>query len=445
MLVVGAGLAGLSAARALAAADRDVLVAEARDRVGGRALSAEIPGGEQVEMGGQWIGPGQNRAYALVRELGLRTFPTHTEGENLLEVGGRRTRYRGTIPKLSPLVLADIAQVRLRLALLARRVDPAHPWEAKAAAKLDAISLDAWLRRAAGSRTTRELTRIAGRTVWGAEPEDISMLHVLHYVAAAGSFDALLDTEGGAQQDRIVGGSQLLAIRIAEGLGDRVLTSSPVSRIERREDSVVALAGRHEIRARRAIVAIPPALQLSIDHDPPLPTERSRLCRRMTPGLLTKVNAIYEEPFWRAAGLSGETVTDAGPITLTFDNSPPSGRPGAIAGFAGGRDALEFARLEPGERREAVLSGLARLFGPDARDPVAYLERDWAAAQWSGGGPTSNFATGGWTSVGPSIREPVGPLHWAGTETATRWAGYFEGALQSGERAARELTRRGGL
>ena len=355
MLVVGAGLAGLAAARALAGADRDVLVAEARDRVGGRALSAEIPGGEQVEMGGQWVGPGQDRAYALVRELGLRTFPTYTEGENLLEVRGRRTRYRGTIPKLSPLVLADVAQVRLRLALLARRVDPARPWEAKAAAKLDAISLGAWLRRAARSQTTRELTRIAGRTVWGAEPEDISMLHVLHYVAAAGSFDALLDTEGGAQQDRIVGGSQLLAIRMADELGDRVLTSAPVSRIERRDDSVVALAGGHEIRARRAIVAIPPALQLRIDHGPPLPTERIHLCRRMTPGLLTKVNAIYEEPFWRAAGLSGETVTDAGPITLTFDNSPPIGQPGAIAGFAGGRDALEFARLAPGERRDAAL------------------------------------------------------------------------------------------
>jgi monoamine oxidase len=149
--------------------------------------------------------------------------------------------------------------------------------------------------------------------------------------------------------------------------------------------------------------------------------------------------ALYEEPFWREQGFSGEAVTDAGPVTLTFDSSPRDGSAGVLLGFVGGPEVGDLQGMGEGERREAVLACFSRLYGPRAGSPVDYAEREWSAEEWSGGGPTSNFGPGGWTTVGPALREPVGRVHWAGTETATVWSGYMEGALQSGERVASEV------
>jgi monoamine oxidase len=437
--VVGAGLAGLVAARDLAAAGLEPVVLEARERVGGRLLSVPIGEGEQVEIGGQWVGPTQDRVAALAAELGVETFPTHTEGSNLVELDGRLRRYSGTIPRLGPLVLADIAQARMRLDRAARRIDPDAPWASPDAALLDGLSLAAWLRRVVKTPTARKLIRIAGRTVWGAEPEELSLLHALFYVRSAGGFDMLLDTEGGAQQDRFVGGSQLLALGLADRLGERVVLASPVRRVEAPDGALSVVANGVEVAARRAILALPPPLCAAIEFDPPLPPSRARLAQRMPHGWLIKCTAIYYEPFWRAEELSGEAVSDAGPVTLAFDNSPPGGSPGALVGFVGGADARNFASRPASERRAAILTGFARLFGPRALRAEGYLELDWAAERWTGGGPVCNFATGGWTNCGRALREPCGPIHWAGAETATVWCGYMDGAVRSGERAAREV------
>jgi monoamine oxidase len=148
--------------------------------------------------------------------------------------------------------------------------------------------------------------------------------------------------------------------------------------------------------------------------------------------------ALYEEPFWRSDGLSGEAVTDAGPVTLTFDASPRDGSMGVLLGFVGGPEVGDLDGVGAEERRAAVLACFARLFGPRAEHPVDYAEQEWSAEEWSGGGPTSNFGPGGWTDCGHALRGPVGRVHWAGTETATIWSGYMEGALQAGERAAQE-------
>ena len=285
----------------------------------------------------------------------------------------------------------------------------------------------------------KRLMRIAGRTIWGAEPEELSLLHVAFYLRSAGSFELLTDVEGGAQQDRFVGGSQEIAIRAAADLGERVVLDAAVRRIEQSASGVVAETDLSRVRARRAIVAIPPALTAQIEFEPPLPPTRVQLARRMAPGWLIKVIGVYDQPFWRADGLSGEALNEQGPVTMTFDNSPPAATPGALVGFVGGRDAREFARLTKSERRRAVLAGFEALFGPRARAVEQYLELDWAAERWSGGGPVGNFATGGWSAVGPALRAPVGAVHWAGAETATRWCGYLDGAVSSGERAAREV------
>lgn len=439
VVVVGAGLAGLVAAREVERGGASVVVVEARDRVGGRLLNEPIGDDKIVEVGGEWVGPTQDRVAALIAELGLETFATHTAGSNLLELDGNLSRYSGTIPRLGPAVLADVALARWRIARMARRIDPAAPWAGPGADRLDAQTFATWLRHGMRTRTARQLMTVAGRTVWGAEPSEMSLLHVLFYVRSGHGFDMLMDVEGGAQQDRLVGGSHLLATRLAEQLGDRVALSAPVRRIEAAEDGLSVEADGVTARARRAIVALPPALRTRIAYEPALPPAQAQLGLRMAPGWLVKAMAIYPEPFWRDDGLSGEALSDTGPASLTFDNSPPDGAPGVLLGFLGGDDARRAAKLPPAERRQAVLAGFARLFGDTALRPERFIELDWARERWSGGGPTSNMAPGGWTAYGPSLREPVGPVHWAGTETATEWSGYMDGAVRSGERAAAEV------
>jgi monoamine oxidase len=438
VVVVGAGLAGLAAARELERAGASVAVLEARDRVGGRVLSEPIGDDEQVEVGGQWVGPTQDRVLELIDELGLETFPTHSEGANLLELDGRLRRYSGTIPRVGPAVLADIALARWRVDRMARRVDPGAPWETDGAQELDSQTFATWLRRGMRTRTARRLMTVAGRTVWGAEPSEMSLLHVLFYVRSGHGFDMLMDVEGGAQQDRLVGGTQLLATGLAERLAGPVELGAPVERVAERDGGLTLEAGAVRARARRAIVAIPPSLRSRIAFEPRLPPAHDQLAERIVPGWLTKCTAVYDEPFWRHEGLSGEALSDAGPATLTFDNSPPSGSPGVLVGFVGGADARRHSELGTSQRRQAVLDGFARLFGPRALAAERFIELDWARERWSAGGPTSNMPPGGWTSVGAALREPTGRVHWAGTETADEWSGYMDGALRSGERAARE-------
>ncbi len=440
VIVVGAGLAGLTAARDVTAGGATAIVLEARDRVGGRLLNESIGDGQIVEVGGQWIGPGQERVAALARELGLETFPTWTEGENVIEVGGELKRYRGAIPKLGPHVLADIAQAQLKLERLARRVPVEAPWTAPHARRLDSQTLWSWMRRNVYTAGGRMLLELMVEAVWAAEPADLSLLHVLFYINSAGGFDPLVDTEGGAQQDRFVGGSQLLAVRLAERLGDEVVRlGEPVRRIEHSAEGVTVRADEGAYTARRAIVAIPPTLAGRIAYDPPLPGRRDQLTQRMPQGTVIKTMAVYDRPFWREDGLSGGATSDVGPAKVVFDNSPPTGSPGVLLGFLEGERARRLGALPADRRRREVVEGLARVFGPRAARPERFIERSWADEEWTRGCYGCYFPPGGWTSYGEALRAPIGPLHWAGAETGTRWSGYMDGAVQSGERAAREV------
>ena len=431
VLVVGAGLAGLVAARDLVAADRSVVVLEARDRVGGRLVNQDIGDGKVVEAGGQWIGPGQDRLAALAADLGVETFPTHTAGENVIEFAGRLRRYRGTIPRINPAVLADFAQAQARLDAMARSVPTGAPWTARRAQRWDAQTFATWLRRNVATGAARELLRTVTEAVWAAEPEDVSLLHLLFYVNSAGGLSPLVDSEGGAQQDRFAGGSQRLALELAARLGDVIRLDTPVERIEWGGD--VRASG---VSARRAVVAVPPTMALRIAYDPPLPARRDQLLQRMPAGAVIKCHAVYDEPFWRADGLSGQGGSDVGPAKVVFDNSPPDGSPGVLLAFLEGAQARAFAGRPAAERRDAVVGELTRLFGPRAARPEAFYERDWTAEEWTRGCYGAFLPPGVWTSVGDAMRPPVGPLHWAGAELAERWSGYMDGAVRSGEAAA---------
>jgi monoamine oxidase len=443
LVVVGAGLAGLAAAREVVAAGASVVVLEARDRVGGRVLGHEIGGGEVVELGAQWIGPTQDRLAALADELGVDTFATYQDGDNVLEYSGSLRRYGGKSPPVNPLVLLDVERAQRKLDRLARRVPLDAPWEAPNAARLDGETVATWMRRNLVTRAGRTLLELGVEAVWAAQPEDMSLLHLLFYIHSAGGLQMLFGTEGGAQQDRFVGGSQLVPLRMAERLGpERVVLGTPARRIEHGRDGVTVHADGATARGRRAILALAPTLAGRIAYDPPLPGARDQLTQRMPLGTVAKCMAIYDEPFWREEGLSGQGVSDTAPVRLTYDNSPSGGSPGVLLGFVEGRRARELGRLSAAERRTAVVVCFARLFGPRASRPDAYVERLWAEEEWSRGCYGAHMPTGAWTSYGRALREPVGRLHWAGAEYATVWSGYMDGALRSGQQAAQEVLGR---
>jgi monoamine oxidase len=440
VVVVGAGLAGLAAARDLAAAGLAVIVLEARDRVGGRIVSADIGDGKVTDLGGAWVGPTQDRILALAAELGVATFPTYNTGANVLHFGGRRGDYSGTIPRISPLVLADIAQAQARLEALARKVPADAPWTAARARRWDGQTFETWIRRAAATSGARSLLTLAAEAVFACEPGDLSLLHVLFYSRAAGSFEKLIATSGGAQQDRLDGGSWLVASRLADRLGPDVLRlSRPVTRLQTDGDAVTAVTAAGAVTGRRVIVSVPPHLAGRIDYEPALPPGREQLTQRAPMGSVIKCQVVYDEPFWRAGGLTGQATGDGPGSRVVFDSSPADGSPGVLTAFVEGDQARTLGRVSAAARRDVVLESLARYFGPKAREPAQFLELDWQRERWTGGCYGTLFGPNVWTRYGYALREPAGLIHWAGTETSTAWCGYMDGAVRSGERAAAEV------
>lgn len=442
VVIVGAGFAGLAAARALDRLGHQVVVLEGRDRVGGRSSTATIAG-VPVDLGGTFVGPTQNAVLELAGELGCRTVPTYDRGKNLILWHGRVRSYRSTIPRLSMMELFDVSRIQWRFERLCRLIRVDEPWNSPNAQTLDERTLEEWLREAGANASTRNLMAIMSRVTWGAEPDEVSMLHAARYVKAAGGLDRMLDVRGGAQQDRFPGGTQQIALKMAEELGDRVVLDAPVGRIERRADGTVEVGCPDGVvHAQAVIVAIPPQHRTGIEFSPPLPKAYTELASHWPQGNLSKAYAAYETPFWRTNGCSGEALSDAGPVFITFDVSPEDSRsdgPGILLGFT---DARTFDLGSPEQRREQALSGFAALFGDAARQPIDYLDHCWGTEQFAPGGPTAAVPPGSWTQYGRWLREPVDAIHWAGTETADRWTGFLDGAVRSGRRAAAEVADR---
>lgn len=439
VVVVGAGLAGLAAAHAVLRAGLEPLVLEARDRPGGRVVNESIGDGEVVELGGQWVAPRDEWVRRIAGEHDIGLFPTHDRGTHLLEVGEEVRRYRGKIPKIRPAALVDMGIARWKLDRQARTVPPGTPWTAARAVEWDGQTLGSWLDRTMHTREGRLVMETAMTGIWGGQPQEVNLLQALAFVHAAGDFEALTTTHGGELQDRVVGGSARIVEVLAEELGDRVVYDAPVVGISDNGSGVEVEARGLRVRARRVIVAVPPALADRLRFEPSLPAKRDQALQRLPMAAATKIAAVYDRPFWRDRGQSGRCLSTRGPVMVTFDNSPPGGSPGVLVAFVTGDRARALAARPEAERREAVLACLARLYGEKAASPRQYLEKDWAGDPWSRGCYFGLAAPGSLTGPLRTLAEPIGLIHWAGAETAWENYGGMDGAVLSGERAAAEV------
>jgi monoamine oxidase len=194
------------------------------------------------------------------------------------------------------------------------------------------------------------------------------------------------------------------------------------------------------VRAKYVVVAVPPTLALRIDFDPILPALRDGLLQHQPQGTLTKVEAFFHEPWWRHRGLSGAAVSTVGPAKTTFDVSPKDGKIGGLLGFVGGDEARKYSG-RPEALKHAVLDNFATLFnkGKKVPTPTSVVVHEWSRDEWTRGCPVAIAAPGTVTEYGRHIGQPIGRIHWAGTETAVFWHGYMDGAVRSGQRAAAEV------
>ena len=444
VVVVGAGISGLTAARRLTQAGRSVLVLEASDRVGGRTVNLDVADGVVTEGGGEWVGPGEDRILALIDELGLSTFKTYAEGETIYLRNGVRQTAAGAVPPFSEAALADFVQVLTTLEEMAATVPPEAPWTAPNAIAWDATTFGQWLDANVQTDETKWLLTLGFTIVEGEDPHSASLLWILRVIATSGGIEHMLGTAGGAQDSRVVGGTQLISLEMARQLGRRVILGSPVTEIRQSDHGVLVTSERARVQCKRVIVAMTPADADRIRFVPDLPVRRATVQRKWHNGTESKLFAIYDRPFWRDQDLSGQALTDLPGAPFVIDNSPPDGSLGILLTFigtAGSGAGLTWSDAvldDPAARRAAFLDALTTLFGPKAARPVLYLEKDWVHEPWIDG-CVSARAPGLLTQYTNAVSEPVGLIHWAGTETATVFEGYMDGAVRAGERAANEV------
>lgn len=444
VVVVGAGLAGLTAAVDLAAAGAEVTVLEARDRVGGRTHGVQVSaasGGIAADGGAAYLGDQHTELLALIREHGLGLVSTTTTGDSTFLLSGQRMTTASRMPPLNAVALGGLFD---RLEDLVGQVRPDAPWQSPGAGHLDRLSAARWLADEDLHPDAQAFFPLFIGEMMAADPSAISVLHMAFYLRSGGGLRFLNAFEGGAQQWRVEGGAHRLCQVLAGQLGDRVRFDHQVLEIDQDTDDAVvrcisqADGTRSAYRADGVIVAVPPLLAQGIRFRPALRAPRATAATGR--GCAIKVHLSYPAPVWREHGLSGWSVSAQGPLLSTVDDSPPDGSAGVLTGFITGAAASAFSALPQDQQREAALAHARRLF-PQLPPPARCTVTDWLAEEYSRGCYAALFGPGDWLRLGPTLTTAHGRVHWAGTETSLDFFGLMEGAIRSGRRAAAELIR----
>lgn len=442
-VVVGGGVTGLVAAWRLAEAGQDVVVLEARDRVGGR-LRNERHDGSLFEIGGQWVSPDQDALKSLLDELGLETYPRYREGASVyVGADGRSRRFDGEDLPVGPDTTLAIEQLTKSLDDLAAELDPDRPWEHPEAERLDRITFQQWLEEETDDVEARDnIALYVGPAMLTKPAWAFSALQAVLMAASAGSFHHLVDADFILDR-RVAGGLASVPLELARRLGDRVRLEQDVTAIEYDDHGATVVVGGERLRARRVILAVPPPLVRRIRFTPELPSVHRHAREHQSFGLVIKVQVEYPRPFWREQGLSG---TGFGPYQLVhevYDNTPDGYSTGHLVGFVSDVEADRVDRLSADDRKQQVLESLVAYFGDEARTPSTYVESDWQHQELTGGAYGTSFDVGGLTRYGHVLREPVGPLEFGTSDVSGLGFQHVDGAVRVGtELAQRALTQR---
>jgi monoamine oxidase len=439
VIIIGAGYAGLAAAQQLKHAGKNILLLEARDRVGGRIHTQVLPDGNYIDIGGQWIGPGQTRMYELAKANDVTTFPSYYKGKSTLYFNNKTKHYRGIIPPLPLFALLSLDAAIKKINKLSKTISLDQPWVSDNAAKWDNISLYDWMQQQMKNEKAKTLFTVAAEAIFATDASKISMLQALFYTKSGKDFDTLMNIKNGAQQDRISGGAQAIANKMAAGMQHLIKLNHAVSAINQQADGVTVSGEGFSYTAAKAILALPPTVARTVHFLQELPKAKQVFLENNFMGTVIKCYAIYKEPFWRQQKLNGLCAAPGQAVSVTFDNSPLDANKGMLMGFVLANKAVELLALTEAERKQIVLDCFTTYFGRQAATPEHYIDKSFTEEPWTQGCYAGMMPLNAWTISGTGARMITGNIHWAGTETATQWNGYMEGAVRSGERAAKEI------
>lgn len=439
--VIGAGFSGLCAALTLKKAGKSVVLLEARNRVGGRVLSIPLKDGGWVDEGGQWLGPTQDRFYAYVNETNSKTYPSPIAGKSVV-YGIFEQKYFRVDDWDGVSGMDLVKKTKSTLQAMADSLNPEAPWMSPHAELWDSITLAQWIRE--HTKNENAYRYLANDMSYAcANPEEISLLSFLSIIRACFSFKNLDNFLGGAQQDRVIGGAQSVALKLAEMLQKEVRLQQAVRKIEWNNSGATVKTDSLEVNAKHVIFAAPPTLIGAVEYEPGLPTRRANVTMHWPQGLVIKISMVYDKPWWRDEGLSGISLDYSSFVSETADSSPAPeySKSGVLTGFVYANKARIFSQMSPSERKKLALEEMATRFGKEALTPYKYTEMSWSTQSWTRGCYGGYLAPGATWLAKSAVRDPVGPLHWAGTETSTVWPTFIEGAIRSGERAAEEVLK----